>query len=137
MPFILPSDGLIGLRWQDPAAPYTVLNLHPGIDIFGTGEPGTVPVYAAYDGYLTRLPEWLSTVIIRHDDPLQAGRAIWTYSVRSASIIPARTILIEAASDVSVDLTWLVPVTLIAVGVAGLVGALRRRPQPAEDGPAA
>lgn len=52
-------------------------------------------------------------------------------------LLVAGSALIEAASDVSVDLTWLFPVTLVAVGVAGLAGALRRRPQPAEDGPAA
>ncbi|MFN8374708.1 MAG: M23 family metallopeptidase [Anaerolineae bacterium] len=84
-PFLLPSDGLIGLLWEDPAGPYTVLNPHTGLDIFGNGEPGTVPVYAAYEGYLTRLSDWLSTVIIRHDDPLQAGRVIWTYYTHMAS----------------------------------------------------
>jgi hypothetical protein len=84
-PFILPSDGLIGLLWEDPAAPYTVLNPHTGLDIFGDGEVGTVPVYAAYAGYLTRLSTWLSSVIIRHDDPLQPGRMIWTYYTHMAS----------------------------------------------------
>jgi peptidoglycan LD-endopeptidase LytH len=84
-PFMLPSDGLIGLLWDDPAAPYTLFNPHTGLDIFGEGEPGTVPVYAAYDGYLNRLPEWVSTVIIRHDDPLQSGRIIWTYYTHMAN----------------------------------------------------
>ncbi len=84
-PFLLPSDGLVGLLWRDPAAPYNLLNRHTGLDIFGDGQPGTVPVYAAYDGYLTRLPEWKSTVIIRHDDPLQPGRTIWTYYTHMAS----------------------------------------------------
>lgn len=84
-PFILPSDGLIGLLWNDPAGPYTVFNPHTGIDIFGDGEPGTVPVVAAYSGYLTRLPEWRASVIIRHDDPLLPGRVIWTYYTHMAS----------------------------------------------------
>jgi peptidoglycan LD-endopeptidase LytH len=78
-PFILPSEGLIGLLWDDAAAPYNLLATHTGLDIFGDGDSGAVPVYAVYPGYLTRNPEWLSTVIIRHDDPLQAGRTIWTY----------------------------------------------------------
>jgi hypothetical protein len=78
-PFVLPSEGFIGLLWRDDAAPYNPLRRHTGIDIFGAGEPGTVPVYAAYEGYLTRLDDWVSTVIIRHDDPLQPGRTIWTY----------------------------------------------------------
>jgi hypothetical protein len=84
-PFILPSDGLIGLLWNDPSGPYTILNTHTGIDIFGDGAPGEVPVYAAYEGYLTRLSDWRSSVIIRHDDPIQPGRTIWTYYTHMAS----------------------------------------------------
>ncbi len=84
-PFLLPSSGLIGLLWNDPAGPYTVLNRHSGLDIFGDGEPGTVPVYAAYEGYLTRLDNWVSAVIIQHDDPLQSERIIWTYYTHMAS----------------------------------------------------
>lgn len=84
-PFILPSDGFIGLLWQDPAGPYNLFNRHSGIDIFGDGRPGEVPVYAAYDGWLTRLADWRATVIIRHDDPLQPGRIIWTYYTHMAS----------------------------------------------------
>jgi murein DD-endopeptidase MepM/ murein hydrolase activator NlpD len=44
-------------------------------------------VYAAYDGYLTRLPGWISAVIIRHPrDPLAAEpRQIWTYYAHMAS----------------------------------------------------
>jgi peptidoglycan LD-endopeptidase LytH len=78
-PFLLPSPGLIGLLWRDTARPYNMLNRHTGIDILGDGESGTVPVVAVYDGTLTRLSGWFSTVIIRHDDPLQPGRTIWTY----------------------------------------------------------
>lgn len=44
-----------------------------------------IPVYAAYDGWLTRLADWKATVIIRHDDPLQSGRSIWTYYTHMAS----------------------------------------------------
>lgn len=84
-PFIIPSEGFIGLLWADPARPYSVLHRHTGIDIFGDGEPGTVPNYAAYDGYLTRLPDWKSTVIIRHDDPLNPGETIWTYYTHMAN----------------------------------------------------
>ncbi|MFP4322615.1 MAG: hypothetical protein ACLFTK_09190 [Anaerolineales bacterium] len=84
-PFILPSDGFIGLLWRDPAGPYHVLNRHTGVDVFGDGAEGEVPVYAVYDGWLTRLPDWLATVIIRHDDPLQPGRTIWTYYTHLAA----------------------------------------------------
>lgn len=84
-PFLLPSDGLIGLLWKDSAAPYNLFRRHSGIDIFGDGAAGTVPVYAAYDGTLTRLPDWKATVIIRHDDPFHPGRTIWTYYTHMAS----------------------------------------------------
>lgn len=84
-PFLLPTDGLIGLLWRDPSGPYHIFRRHTGLDIFGDGPPGTVPVVAAYDGTLTRLDGWVSSVIIRHDDPLQPGRAIWTYYTHMAS----------------------------------------------------
>jgi len=84
-PFQLPSDGMIGLLWSDTSGPYNVLRRHTGLDIFGDGAPGEVPVYAAYDGYLTRQADWLSSVIIRHDDPLHPGRTIWTYYTHMAA----------------------------------------------------
>lgn len=84
-PFIIPSEGFIGLLWRDDAAPYNALRRHTGIDIFGGEGEGVTPIYAAYDGNLTRLDDWFSTVIIRHDDPLQAGRTIWTYYTHMAS----------------------------------------------------
>lgn len=84
-PFILPSQGLIGLLYADPARPYNATRRHTGIDIFGDGPNNTVANVAAYDGWLTRLPDWRSTVIIRHDDPLQVGRTIWTYYTHMAS----------------------------------------------------
>lgn len=106
-PFLLPSDGLIGLLWNDPAAPYNLLHRHSGIDIFGDGAPGEVPVYAAYEGYLTRLPDWKATVIIRHDDPLQPGRTIWTYYTHMASQDGHESYIVEdfppGTSDVWVE----------------------------------
>ena len=95
-PFILPSDGFIGLLWADPARPYSVLHRHTGIDIFGDGAVGTVPNYAAYDGYLTRLADWKSTVIIQHDDPLQPGRIIWTYYTHMASEDGTQSYIVDA-----------------------------------------
>lgn len=93
-PFILPSSGLVGLLWRDPLGPYTVFNRHTGIDIFGDGPSGTVPVYAAYEGHLTRMDNWVSSVIIRHDDPLQPGRTIWTYYTHMASRDGSRSYIV-------------------------------------------
>jgi hypothetical protein len=85
--FRLPSAGFVGFLYGDPTAPNTPLNRHTGIDIFGNGDPGTVPVYAAYDGYLTRLPDWISSVIIRiPQDPLDPSRQIWTYYTHMANL---------------------------------------------------
>ncbi|MFO7538506.1 MAG: M23 family metallopeptidase [Chloroflexota bacterium] len=84
-PFILPSDGFVGLFYADPRAPYTPRNPHQGIDIFSPGEPGVTPVYAAYDGYVTRESHWRSSLILRiPDDPLQPGRQIWLYHTHMA-----------------------------------------------------
>jgi len=86
-PFRLPSVGFVGFLYSDPTAPYTLLNVHTGIDIFGNGTVGTVPIFAAYDGYLTRLPDWKSAVIIRiPHDPLDPSRQIWTYYAHMASL---------------------------------------------------
>lgn len=102
--FSLPSDGLIGLLWNDPAPPYSILNPHTGLDVFGDGAPGTVPVYAAYDGLLTRRSDWLSSVIIKHDDPLQAGRTIWTYYTHMATRDGSQSFVALAFPQGTVDM---------------------------------
>lgn len=84
-PFLLPADGYIGLLYGDPRPPYSNTHLHQGIDIFSPGEIGETPVYAAYDGYLTREVGWLSALIIRiPSDPLYPGRQIWLYYTHMA-----------------------------------------------------
>jgi hypothetical protein len=75
--FLMPSSGMIGFIWDDS---FRIGHHHTGIDIFGGTSPGLTPVYAAYDGYLTRLEDWKSSLIIRiPEDPLQPDRQIWTY----------------------------------------------------------
>ncbi len=81
-PFILPTDGLVGFGYGDGFRPG---RRHQGFDIFGPTGLGETPVVAAYAGYLTRLADWKSTVIIRiPDDPLEPGRQIWTYYTHMA-----------------------------------------------------
>lgn len=76
-PFVIPTDGLVGFIWGDS---FRIGHIHQGIDIFGGKEAGVTPVYSAYDGYLTRLDSWKSSLIIRiPDDPLNPGQQIWTY----------------------------------------------------------
>ncbi len=82
-PFLFPTEGYIGFLWDDSFRPG---HRHQGIDIFSKEGSGITPIYAAYDGYLTRLPDWKSTVIIRiPDDPLLPGRQIWTYYTHMAN----------------------------------------------------
>ncbi len=81
-PFLVPTTGYIGFIWGDEFNPGSK---HQGVDIFGGQAPGKTPVVAAYDGYLTRLPEWKSTVIIRlPSDPLHPGQQVWTYYTHMA-----------------------------------------------------
>lgn len=81
-PFVMPTDGFIGYLWGDTFRPG---HHHTGLDIFGVPQLGVAPVVAAYPGYLTRLPDWKSAVIVRLPrDPLQPGRQIWLYYTHMA-----------------------------------------------------
>lgn len=81
-PFTFPSSGYIGFFWDISFKP---LHRHQGIDIFSGKQPGEEPVYAAYDGYITRLSDWKSTLIQRiPSDPLQPDRQIWIYYTHMA-----------------------------------------------------
>jgi hypothetical protein len=81
-PFILPTNGFIGFLWGDSFRPG---HRHQGLDIFGGEDLNQTPVIAAYPGYLSRQPDWKSTVIIRiPEDPLQPGRQIWIYYTHMA-----------------------------------------------------
>lgn len=94
-PFVLPSDGFIGLLYNDPNEPYSNAAPHQGIDIFSNAEPGMTPVYAAYSGYITRELDWKSTLIQRiPDDPLNPGTQVWLYYTHMAD---------EQGSDFIVD----------------------------------
>lgn len=82
-PFMTPTDGYVGFLWDDS---FKLGQRHQGIDIFGGTTPGLTPVFAAYPGYLTRRPDWKSTVAIRiPSDPLKPGRQIWLYYTHMAT----------------------------------------------------
>jgi hypothetical protein len=81
-PFIFPTTGLPGYIWDDS---FAAGHRHQGVDIFAGTDPGVTEVVAAYPGYLTRLPEWRSAVIVRIPaDPLEPGRQIWVYYTHMA-----------------------------------------------------
>jgi murein DD-endopeptidase MepM/ murein hydrolase activator NlpD len=103
-PFLFPADGFIGYLWDDSFRPG---HRHQGIDIFSPKGSGETPVYAAHAGYLSRLPDWKSTVIIRiPDDPLHPGHQIWTYYTHMADGLGNSYIVDEfppGTSDVFVE----------------------------------
>lgn len=81
-PFVLPTNGFIGYLYYDSFSP---LKIHQGLDIFGGTKAGVVPVYAPYDGFLTREETWKSSLIIRvPEDPIDPDRQIWIYMTHLA-----------------------------------------------------
>ncbi len=81
-PFLFPSTGFIGYLWDDS---FKLFSRHQGIDIFGGTAAGKTPIYAPYDGFLTREEGWRSSLIIRvPDDPLNPGSQIWLYLTHMA-----------------------------------------------------
>lgn len=91
-PFLIPTDGYLGFGYGDA---WKLGQQHQGFDIFGPLPLGQTPIVAAYAGYLTRLPDWKSTVIIRiPNDPLEPSRQIWVYYTHMAT--PAGASLISA-----------------------------------------
>lgn len=81
-PFLFPTDGFVGFLWGDLMGR---LHKHQGIDIFAGTDIGVTKVISAYPGYLTRLPDWKSSVIVRvPSDPLKPARQIWLYYTHMA-----------------------------------------------------
>ncbi len=92
-PFQMPTNGYIGYLWGDS---FSLGHSHQGIDIFAGTQPGEVEVRTAYAGYISRLPDWKSSLIVRiPSDPLQSDRQIWTYYTHMAEA--DGTSLIDAA----------------------------------------
>src|SRR6185503_8429147 len=80
----LPSDGRLGVKWQDD-----------GLMFFGQGNDGQVPIYAVADGLLWRPEGWTDGVIIEHDDPLEAGKKIWTFYGGMSSADASESFVVE------------------------------------------
>ena len=82
-PFLFPSDGMVGFLWGDSMGNF---HTHQGIDIFGGTDIGITKIISAYPGYLMRLPDWKSSVIVRiPSDPLEPNRQIWLYYTHMAA----------------------------------------------------
>jgi peptidoglycan LD-endopeptidase LytH len=81
-PFLFPTDGFAGFLWGDS---FGIRHTHQGIDIFAGTDVNITKVISAYPGYLTRLPDWKSSVIVRvPSDPLNPGQQIWLYYTHMA-----------------------------------------------------
>ena len=66
-PLKLPTQANMGMYWKDSQ----LLMLGAG-----TRE---IPVYAIADGLLYQFPEWDTAVAIKHDDPFNPGKSIWSF----------------------------------------------------------
>jgi len=62
----LPSSASLGIQLRDR-----------GIDFFGQGNEGKIPVYAVADGLLTRLLDRADAVALQYEDPQRPGKKIW------------------------------------------------------------
>ncbi len=81
-PFIFPSGGFVGYLYDDV---FQLGKRHTGIDIFSGTNAAEMPVYAPFDGFVTREDGWKSSLIIRiPQDPLQPDRQIWVYLTHMA-----------------------------------------------------
>ena len=81
-PFLFPTDGFVGFLWGDS---FGLRHTHQGIDIFAGTDINITKVISVYPGYLTRLPDWKSSVIVRvPSDPLNPGTQIWLYYTHMA-----------------------------------------------------
>ena len=101
-PFVMPTTGWVGVMYGD-----SLLGTreHTGLDIFTLDGNGITPVYAAYDGFVTRLSEWTSAVIIRHpEDPLDSQRQIWTFYTHMADAA-GNSYIVEAIPRGTVELS--------------------------------
>jgi peptidoglycan LD-endopeptidase LytH len=108
-PFLMPTDGLIGFLWGDS---FRIGHRHQGIDIFAGKGVNVTPVYSVYDGYLTRLPDWKATVIIRiPQDPLQPDHQIWTYYTHMAD--EAGNSFVDEAFPPGTEELWIPAGTLL------------------------
>ncbi|MGB4595142.1 MAG: hypothetical protein WBI14_04495, partial [Anaerolineaceae bacterium] len=82
-PFSMPTEGYIGYYYDDSFRP---LHRHQGIDIFGGMSAGETPVFAPYDGFLSREEGWISSLILRipQDPTTSEERQIWVYMTHLA-----------------------------------------------------
>ncbi len=82
-PFVMPTEGYVGYYYGDSFSPF---HRHQGIDIFGGKTAGQTPVYAPYDGFVSREAGWKSSLIMRiPQDPLSdQPKQIWIYMTHMA-----------------------------------------------------
>jgi hypothetical protein len=115
---LMPTSGLIGFGWNDS---FRSGHRHTGYDIYSPlGVENMEPVVAASAGYLTREPDWLSTVIIRHLNfgGVHPPAQVWTYYTHMAaadgkqSFVDAefppgtREVFVEAGTVLGKQGTW-------------------------------
>ena len=67
VPYQLPTQANMGMFWKNSQ-----------LLMLGSGSR-EIPVYAVADGLLYQFPEWQTAVTIKHKDPLNPGKFIWSF----------------------------------------------------------
>ncbi len=83
-PWQIPTEGQMGLFWYNRQ-----------LLLMGSGYSGEIPVYAIADGLLYQFPGWETSVAIRHEDPFDAGKIIWSFYGDLAPAFNAENSFIE------------------------------------------
>ncbi|MFW5714096.1 MAG: hypothetical protein ACOCYU_05440, partial [Brevefilum sp.] len=68
VPFRLPTQANMGMYWKNGQ-----------LLMLGSGRSGEIPVYAVADGLLYQFPSWETAVAVRHKDPLDNEKFIWSF----------------------------------------------------------
>lgn len=68
VPWQIPTEANMGMQWYNGQ-----------LLMMGSGRSGEIPVYAIANGFLYQFPGWETAVAIRHDDPFNPGRSIWSF----------------------------------------------------------
>ena len=113
-----------GAAWELPSSASLGIQLRDGgIDLFGQGNEGAIPVHAPVDGLLTRLSDRTDAVAIQSDDPLQPGNKVWTLYEGMASADGRRSYIAEEFPAGSAD------VRVRAGQIIGYQGTWSGKPQ--------
>ncbi len=105
-PWKMPTTADLGIQLRDR-----------GIDFFGQGNEGKIPVYAVADGLLTRLLDRADAVAVQYEAPQRPGKKIWALydgmasadgrnSYISEEFLTASSVPVKAGHLIGYQGTW-------------------------------